>query len=250
MNMIEFANKAAKNPGVKWLLKPLYYRYKARQRQKVANVFNQYGLEVIKDFDEAMKSGGYPYFLIFGSLLGAVREKGLIKHDFDLDTAMWYSDCDENFLPHMEKAGFRLARSFEVDGGKSGREWNLEKNGVSVDIFFFYPPVNSVPYCCDFPIDAEEKGVVTWEQGMKKLGGVTPRRVEWPVSKEYVRVPFENLMLPIPKNADELLRLHYGDTYMTPIAGWQRDMVNDPPTHLHIWEGKKAIFTRYRKSEK
>lgn len=35
--------------------------------------------------------------------------------------------------------------------------------------------------------------------------------------KNIVRVPFENLMVPIPENYDEVLRVKYGDDYMTPI---------------------------------
>lgn len=45
-------------------------------------------MDVIQEFDEVMTSNSYRYFLIFGSMLGAVREHGLIKHDMDLDTAM------------------------------------------------------------------------------------------------------------------------------------------------------------------
>ena len=35
--------------------------------------------------------------------------------------------------------------------------------------------------------------------------------------KNIVRVPFENLMVPIPENYDEVLRVKYGDDYMIPV---------------------------------
>lgn len=57
-------------------------------------------MNVTQEFDAVMTSNSYRYFLILGSMLGgAVREHGLIKHDMDLDTAMWYEDYNDKFLP-------------------------------------------------------------------------------------------------------------------------------------------------------
>lgn len=247
MNITEIAYSAAKVPGVKWLLKPLYYRFKEYRQRKVIENFKSYGMSVIKEFDEIMTANNFHYFLIFGSMLGAVREHGLIKHDLDLDTAMWYEDYNDNLLPTLEKAGFKLEHSFVVDGGKNGMEWTLVKNGVSVDIFFVYPAINENPYCCDFPFSTEETDCVSWNQLMRKYGGVQPRRVELPFTKEYVRVPFEKFMLPIPINADEILAVHYGKDYMISIKNWVRDEKKEPAKHLVMWKDKLAIFTEFNK---
>ena len=244
MDIIEIANKASKIPGVKWLLKPFYYRYKRYLNDKVVNNFKENGLDIIKEYDEIMTKSGYNYFLIFGSLLGAVREKGLIKHDLDLDTAMWIDDADDNLKPTLEKAGFKLTHSFEVDDGKKGREWTFEKKGISIDIFFFYPPVRENPYCCDFP-DGDGDDCVTWSQLVRKYGGVKPRRVELPITHDFIRVPFETLQLPIPINSHEILKLHYGVNYMTPIAKWTRDVKKEPPTHLVMWDGMLAVYKEF-----
>lgn len=245
MTIIELANKASKIPGVKFLLKPFYYRYKTYLKNRQVEVFKKNGMKVIEEFDKMMTDSGYAYFLIFGSMLGAIREHGLIKHDLDLDTAMWYEDADENLLFTLEKAGFKLVHSFEIDGGKSGREWTFLKDGVSVDIFFVYRAIRDNPYCCDFPIDYETTGCVSWNQMMKKCGGVIPRRVELPFSKVFKRVPYENLFLPIPENADEILRIHYGANYMIPIKNWSRDEKTEPATHLVMWKDKLAIYSEF-----
>ena len=130
MKLVEFANKASKIPFVKTLLKPFYYKYKEYLRTKEIKVFNKNGLRVISEFDSVMTQNGYPYFLLFGSLLGAIREHGLIQHDFDLDTGMWFEDSDENLLPKLEAAGFQLSSSFEIEQSRLGRQWTLSKDGT------------------------------------------------------------------------------------------------------------------------
>lgn len=245
MNIVEIANKASKIPGVKWLLKPFYYRYKKYKEDRVIANFKRNGMSTFAEFDHILTQNGYPYFLIFGSMLGAVREHGLIKHDLDMDTAMWFEDCDDKLLNLLTDAGFKLTHSFEVDNGKSAREWTFEKNGISIDIFFVYPAIDKYPYCCDFPFSTETTGCVSWNQLMKKLGGIPPRRVEHPFTKDIVRVKFENMVLPILANSDEILKRHYGKDYMTPIAHWTRDVTTEPPTHLVMWSGKLAEYKEF-----
>lgn len=86
---------------------------------------------------------------------------------------------------------------------------------------------------------------VSCNQLMNKYGGVQPRRVELPFTKEYIRVPFEKFMLPIHVNADEILATHYGKNYMIPIKYWLRDETKEPTKHLVMWKDKLAIFTEF-----
>ena len=56
-------------------------------------------MNVTQEFDAVMTSNSYRYFFDFWFYVGgAVREHGLIKHDMDLDTAMWYEDYNDKFL--------------------------------------------------------------------------------------------------------------------------------------------------------
>ena len=45
-------------------------------------------LKMLVDFDAFCKEHGISYFMIYGTLLGAVRHKGFIPWDYDIDTAM------------------------------------------------------------------------------------------------------------------------------------------------------------------
>ena len=71
-------------------------------------------LQLIKEFDRVCGMLDIPYFLFAGSLLGAVRHKGFIPWDDDLDIIMMRPDY-ERFLqqaPEVFGEGFFLQKEF------------------------------------------------------------------------------------------------------------------------------------------
>lgn len=51
-------------------------------------------LEMIQEFDRLCKNAGMTYWLVFGGLIGAVRHKGFIPWDDDIDIALPRKDFD------------------------------------------------------------------------------------------------------------------------------------------------------------
>lgn len=49
---------------------------------------------LMREFDRVAKALGVPYFLAYGTLLGAVRHEGFIPWDWDVDVVVHYSDID------------------------------------------------------------------------------------------------------------------------------------------------------------
>lgn len=143
--LVTFAHNVAKLPFAKKMLKPFYYAYKKKLQNNRNKLFKANALQTLNDFDKAMKSAGMNYVLMFGSMLGAVREHGFIKHDLDIDTAMWAEDFSAEIEKVLVNAGFELNHSYEIDGGKLARELTFEKNGVDIDIFFIYPAIDEYP---------------------------------------------------------------------------------------------------------
>ena len=232
---------------VKPVLRPFarfYYRHIDNSKQKhlteLNNSFGEYGLEVLDLFDRTMTQSGYKYSLAFGTMLGAVREHGFIKHDFDIDVFMWIEDFDEKLIECLNNVGFKLKHSFIVENGKYAREDTIELKGVQIDIFYIYPALEgrTYTYCCDFFPYGNSR---SWEQSIQKFGGVLPRRLEMPTTKELVRVPFETFSLPIMKNSHEFLSFRYGENYMIPNPEWH----NGDNPYIIPWNEKIAKFIEY-----
>lgn len=227
---------------IRKLLGPIYriiHHDKAIEEvDKLKLHFQQKGLKVLDTFDKVMTDNNYLYSLAFGTMLGAVRERGFIKHDADIDVFMWIEDYDSNLIECLKRKGFSVSHTFSVDNDQYGKEDTIMLDGVQIDIFYIYPPIegHTYPYCCDFIIHPD---CLSREHSVQKYGGLLPRRIEMPISHRVVRVPFENLYLPILSNAHEFLSFRYGNDYMIPNPKW----VNGNNPYIISCPDKVAIFT-------
>lgn len=236
MCLIEFANRAAKIPFVKMALRPFYYGFKEMSQKRKNRLFCKNALAVLMLFDKCCEENAIKYTLAFGTLLGAIREQGFIKHDLDIDVCVWNSEYSENIPNSLRKYGFKLTHTFLVDNGKLGREETYFLDGVSIDIFYFYEKMNDYPYCCDFLMYGNSP---TFRKSMELYGKVLPRRIELPMSKERKKVRFETIELYIPENAVEILAFRYGEDYMTPKPNWN---IKSHDAHIVEWSEKRGVY--------
>lgn len=200
-----------------------YEEYCIAPVKNVKESFKKYGEEALQLFHACMEKNGYTYTLAFGSILGAIREKGFIKHDFDIDTYLWYEDFNPQMILDLEQSGFKWISNYLISEGKLGREDTFEYKGVRIDVFYLYKSDKGLPYSCIYvPINEND---IT-DQRM-------PRRIDLPVSRERVLVPFESVKAYIPSNAVEYCELRYGPNYMIPDANW--DWANSGG-NMNDWE--------------
>lgn len=211
--VVKLANQVAKIPGVKKILKPWYYRYKDRINQNRNKQFRENGIMVLESFDKIMTENDIPYTVFAGTLLGAVREKGFLAHDLDIDVAMFYDDRPDNLIDILKSGGFKLLHRFSIDNGVLGLEETYINNNVTLDIFYIYSEREDMTYQCDFHSELDS---LTWEDSMIKYGYVKARRLNFPVSRNLIRLPFDRIAVSAIENYDKWLSCRYGDNYMIP----------------------------------
>lgn len=201
-----------------------------RNRKKRESAYRKYGVEALRAFVDCMDTNDFKYTLAFGSILGAIREHGFIKHDLDIDVFMWHEDFSIDIVTKLKECGFSLVRSISIDGDKYGREDTFQYKGVSIDIFYLYPAIDQYPYCCDF---------VPGKNKFERM----PRRIEIPVSKKRKLVTFEDLEVFVPENAEQICEFRYGPSYMTPDPNWHWESAYNA---TRLWpEMKKKVVIEF-----
>lgn len=91
-------------------------------------------LEIMKDFHKFCKENNLQYFLIGGTLLGAVRHKGFIPWDDDLDVVMPREDYEKFIKLYQEKGTENyLVQSIETDQNYWLPFAKLRKKGTLYD---------------------------------------------------------------------------------------------------------------------
>lgn len=221
-------------PHIKEYIKPIYHKlFLDRYYKKRREAFFSKAYEVIHKFDECLSEADLHYSLAFGSMLGAVREKGIIGHDADMDTVIWAENGNHELVKKaLESGGFKRTRCLLVNNGDLGREETYEYDSVPVDVFYIYPAINKLPYTCLF---VPKKGYPTKKISMDKVGEVQAIRMDRPYVKEYVRMPFGPLSLPVMKDYDAILKGCYGDNYMIPDPNFKR-------LNIVTWENVHATM--------
>ena len=129
---------------------------------------DEYGIKALQDklleiavyIDELCLSNNIDYYLMGGSALGALRHKGFIPWDDDLDIFMKASDYDKFrriYNTNGDKSRFYLQELCESDGKvisaklrlngttyieKATKDWKIHQ-GIFVDIFILHNTPNS-----------------------------------------------------------------------------------------------------------
>jgi len=238
-NILKFANKAAKIPGIKYLLKPFYYSYKKYLSHKRTQAFLKNGHRILKEFDRVMNENGFHYSVFAGTLLGAIREKSFLKHDDDIDIMLFYEEYSSRLHKVLSDAGFRLVHRFCIDNGEKGLEETYEKFNIPIDIFFIHSDSVFQTYQCDFQ---KCEGCFSFKESMEKYGYVIARRNEFPVSKHTHRILIDDIEVNAIDNAEEWLACRYGIDYMLPNPNFRDDGSNP---RMNIWKDAHAVFTDF-----
>lgn len=156
-------------------------------RRGYAPIEPQRALENLRDVSVQLSLSGLGHWIVFGTLLGAVRGNDLIPWDEDTDIAIFEEDVplilEEAFLLRMERQGFALARWRDTI--------SFIRGGQYVDLYAF------------------KKTIL----GARKQGKF--RVSEKHFATEHINIG--GVDLPCPSDSVELLRRWYGPHWRTPI---------------------------------
>lgn len=205
-------------------------------------------LEVLEEIRRVCDILNIRFFADWGTLLGAVRHKGFIPWDDDLDIGMLRND----YMRFLELAPPLLSEYFELkslynDPGHdnvkariiTGRHMNFSKD--------YLKRFHGCPYVIGidiFPIDYINKDIEALNEQLRLINLILsaassipecpPQNsnevcsmidlacgwdyhalLEW--YSDTINMPFENTTIPVPAGYDGILKIKYGDNYMTPV---------------------------------
>jgi len=201
----KLAARYCKIPLLVYTIRPLWRIYDKIHHKHRQFIFRKRASIVLKTFASVCAAENIPFWLEFGTLLGAYREHGFIQHDFDLDIGVFYKDID-NLVKSLINNHFKMLRKFEVEeDSQLGIEFTFSYLSIPIDIFVFHKR-NEEIYCHSFsPIfdNAPFEGASEVKEIIFPFTGITS-------------INFANVFVGIPTNAKEHLILNYGDNFMTP----------------------------------
>lgn len=208
-------------------------------------------MEVLEIVGEICKKHHIRYFAEWGTLLGAVRHKGRIPWDDDIDICMLRQDyekfCEvaEEELP--EECWFLDSRSTEGFEHMLGRVLNSRVHVVEGEKLEKY---HGFPYVAGIDI--------FWLDDLPGTGEVTNSYI-WVNNQDYhlpkecykagVLLPFENTEIRAPSEYEEILSRKYGDWKIPVRLGGLHDYPSYAKQQKFLEEEQAAELFAYRYSK-
>lgn len=170
----------------------------------------KYAVEALEKLYEISSKRNVPIWLEFGTLLGAVREKGFIPHDDDIDLGMFAENFNYQIERDLYDADFTILRLFNLRYASRPNEKSLSEialcyKGLQIDIFFFEKCGNNRTCHSFIP------------SGFNKWAAY---EIRFPFDK-FKKIGFLGTEFLVPDKAEECLRCYYGDDFMIPDPNYK-----------------------------
>lgn len=222
-------------------------------------------------FDKVCKKHGLVYWLSYGTLLGAVRHKGFIPWDDDMDVCMprvYFNKLLAILEKEFGELGFTIS-DFSKPGYIIGFGYNHTKTGTWLDVFpvdtySSFQPLDEAreqllsrieEYRALYNLEKDTQDVNYFDSVRRKIlesdgdNLIIYHNIEFDWSEFYlneekdvfplISLKFEDFDFPAPNNSDKYLKSIFGDYMTFPQSGiLQHDQGRGP---LHTWANKSGI---------
>ena len=198
------------------LYEPLERWYSVHHEKSLGGHFRENAEPVFALFVEAMREAEATFWPTYGTLLGCIRDHGIIPHDNDFDMAILATSDTDRIHQAMTARGFTLKRTirlYSMNGtNEQGFELSYEKDGVGIDLFAATVHADHIVYH-EFLNSRVGDGFRLWD------------------TARAITIPFEGLMdyeflgqqIKVPTNYDAYLTTLYGP-WRVPDPNWRREM--------------------------
>lgn len=200
-------------------------------------LFKNYAEECLKIVKKSLEEYDLNFWLDYGTLLGAIREKDFISHDLDLDFGMFYSEDQSKVRQALERYNIKKVREFTFNGKTVEETYSYK--GLYFDIFYYFSD-EKIMWTYGFTYknnklvkeNFKNKDISRGFQGQKYF--VNKRGLE--------KLKFKGEEFWVPENPYGYLRENYGDNYMTPVKEW--DYV-EAPSNIEKLNGGDIVMIEY-----
>lgn len=194
--------------GIHNLINKIRFYFPTFKKRKRLHKYGLYALNILNDVFE--KHGCF-FWLEFGTLLGAFRDKGFINHDFDIDLGVLSENRILNLNQILKPLGFIKTRELFIPDVGVTEETYVYK-GLHIDIFYFFEDETNI-VCYSSTAAGEEY----WRDVINTIGllmdSYTFKNTGFEKQKLY------NSLFYFPKDTDLHLKECYGN-YTVKIKKW------------------------------
>lgn len=158
--------------------------------------------ELINKLDVINKKLNSSLVLEYGTLLGCIRDKAILLHDYDLDFGIDRTLWNKDIRKICQREGLLLRHEFKIN--KEIVEESYIYKGIVID-FFYYTISGGEILTPVFRKENKEWVLYNFKNDYKGL----------------VLSIFENESFNIPVNFDKHLISYYGPNYLIPDKNWK-----------------------------
>ena len=219
-------------PGGQTLARMVLDWMAVRQNKKCRALLQAKGFKICSKIHEALTAAGIGYFADHGTLLGLIRENGMIAHDTDMDFSIPTDQSVQAVYAALSKEGFSLVHGFALHG--EVQEITVAYGGITIDFFKCHSIGDDLGHYVFCPQYDMKRGVLT--------GVMAHERKRLPLKGLEVREfgTHTKARISIPTNAIEYLTASYGN-WQVPDSTTDFSSDKIPTQYRDIFEGCEML---------